>query len=76
MADQNLTECCPAMPDVLPHRSFDNSAEHQFPCAIDRDWSALRDSRRGDGLDHQTLILGAAPIQVWNTRRWRLGKLG
>ena len=71
-----MIEHCLAVPDVLPHRPFDNSAEHRFPCAVDRDRTALRDSWRGDGLDHQTRILGAAPIQVWDTRRWRLGKLG
>lgn len=76
VADENLTEYCAAVPDVLPHRPFDNPAEHRFPRAVDRDWATLRDCRRGDGLDHQTLILGAAPIQVWDTRRWVLGKLG
>ena len=74
-ADQALTEHCLAVPHVLPHRSCDHFAEHRFACAVDRHQSGLWDGRSSDGLDHQVLLLGAPPIQVWDTRRWWLGKL-
>ena len=75
MADQSLTEYCPAVPHVLPHRACVYSAEHRFARAVDRHQFDLRGSWRDDGVDHQAVLLGAAPIQVWDTRRWWLGKL-
>jgi hypothetical protein len=58
----SLIEYCLAVSPVLPYCPCIYPAEHQLAEFTDRYRSALWGIWRGDGLDHQTLFLGASPI--------------